>query len=137
MSHYCRALPGLPSLLALPKSKQKASAKFLGDLSTACRLKVTNGLSPRPFLRRLHWTGARLRNQCASADAIVRQSPFENKICVSQRHKLHGRAPVRRERLKNENVFELIRQFGLYKPRSEFFRLAVSTANGSAFEAGR
>ncbi len=48
LSHYCRALPGLPSLLALPKSKQKASAKF------------------------------------------------------------RRRAPVRRERLKNENVFELI-----------------------------
>ncbi|SBW04635.1 hypothetical protein KL86DYS1_30893 [uncultured Dysgonomonas sp.] len=49
---------------------------------------------------------------------------------------LHGRAPVRRERLKNENVFELIRRFGLYKPQSEFFRLAVSSANGSAFEVG-
>ena len=27
----CRALPGLSSLLALPKSKQKASAPLLGD----------------------------------------------------------------------------------------------------------
>ena len=58
----CRALPGLSSLLALPKSKQKASASFLGDLSTVCRLKVTNGLSPRPFPRRLYRTGARLRH---------------------------------------------------------------------------
>ena len=49
---------------------------------------------------------------------------------------LHGRAPVRRERLKNENVFELILRFGPYKPQSEFFRLAVSAVNESAFEAG-
>ncbi|WP_324354123.1 hypothetical protein [Dysgonomonas sp.] len=48
--------------MALPKSKQKASASFLGDLSTVCRLKVTNGLSPSLFLRRLHRTGARLRH---------------------------------------------------------------------------
>ncbi|WP_255359395.1 hypothetical protein [Prevotella sp. 10(H)] len=41
---------------------QKASAPFPGDLSTSCRLKVTHGLSPRPFLRRLHRTGARLGN---------------------------------------------------------------------------
>jgi hypothetical protein len=53
----CRALPGLASLLALPKSKQKASAKFLGDPQPACRLKGTNGLAPSPFLRRLHRVG--------------------------------------------------------------------------------
>ncbi|WP_419033070.1 hypothetical protein [Dysgonomonas gadei] len=57
--------------MALPKTNQKASApvesptlldfQFLGDLSTVCRLKVTNGLSPSLFLRRLHRTGARLR----------------------------------------------------------------------------
>ncbi|WP_296939890.1 hypothetical protein [uncultured Dysgonomonas sp.] len=62
MAHYCRALPGLSFLLALPKRKQKASASFLGDLSTVCRLKVTNGLSPRPFSRRLHRAGTRLRH---------------------------------------------------------------------------
>ncbi|EGJ99382.1 hypothetical protein [Dysgonomonas gadei] len=72
-------------ILALPKTNQKASAPFLGDLSTACRLKGTNGLSPRPFLSRLHRTGARLRHECAEADALVRQSPFKNKICVSPR----------------------------------------------------
>ncbi|WP_231496723.1 hypothetical protein [Prevotella sp. 10(H)] len=49
-------------ILASPKTKQKASASFPADLSTACRLKVTNGLSPRPFLRRLYRTGARLGN---------------------------------------------------------------------------
>ncbi|WP_324354738.1 hypothetical protein [Dysgonomonas sp.] len=49
-------------ILALPKTNQKASAPFLGDLSTVCRLKVTNGLSPSLFLRRLHRTGARLRH---------------------------------------------------------------------------
>ncbi|WP_296939484.1 hypothetical protein [uncultured Dysgonomonas sp.] len=49
-------------ILALPKTNQKASASFLGDLSTVCRLKGTNGLSPHPFLRRLHRTGARLRH---------------------------------------------------------------------------
>ncbi|MDR1716367.1 MAG: hypothetical protein LBS20_11020 [Prevotella sp.] len=63
--------------MALPKSKQKASAPF--DLTPrplqrerepqpVCRLKVTNGLSPRPFaspslrrlliLRRLYRVGA-------------------------------------------------------------------------------
>ncbi|MDR2004243.1 MAG: hypothetical protein LBQ74_14530 [Prevotella sp.] len=71
LAQSCRALPGLSSLLALPKSKQKASASF--DLTPrplqrerepkpVCRLKVTNGLSPRPFLSRLHRTGARLRH---------------------------------------------------------------------------
>ncbi|WP_296942909.1 hypothetical protein [uncultured Dysgonomonas sp.] len=49
-------------ILALPKTNQKASASFLGDLSTVCRLKVTNGLSPSSFPRRLLRTGARLRN---------------------------------------------------------------------------
>ncbi|WP_419033274.1 hypothetical protein [Dysgonomonas gadei] len=44
--------------MALPKSKQKASASFLGDPQPICRLKVTNGLSPSPFLRRLHRVGA-------------------------------------------------------------------------------
>ncbi|WP_296938625.1 hypothetical protein [uncultured Dysgonomonas sp.] len=58
LAHYCRALPGLSFLLALPKRKQKASASFLGDPQSVCRLKVTNGLSPRPFLRRLHRVGA-------------------------------------------------------------------------------
>ncbi len=53
----CRALPGLSSLLALPKSKQKASATSLADPQPACRLKGTNGLSPSPFLRRLHRVG--------------------------------------------------------------------------------
>ncbi|WP_291110543.1 hypothetical protein [Dysgonomonas sp. UBA7710] len=48
----------MSSLLALPKSKQKASAPFLGDPQPICRLKVTNGLSPNPFLRRLHRVGA-------------------------------------------------------------------------------
>ncbi|SBV91245.1 hypothetical protein KL86DYS1_10291 [uncultured Dysgonomonas sp.] len=33
-------------------------------------------------------------------------------------------------------MFELIRQFGYQKLSSEFFRLAVSAVNGSAFEAG-
>ncbi|MDR2005514.1 MAG: hypothetical protein LBQ74_21030 [Prevotella sp.] len=58
-------------ILALPKTNQKASAPF--DLTPSplqrerdpqplCRLKVTNGLSPRPFPRRLHRTGARLRH---------------------------------------------------------------------------
>ncbi|WP_296938155.1 hypothetical protein [uncultured Dysgonomonas sp.] len=61
-AHYCRALLGLSFLLALPKRKQKASAKFLGDPQSVCRLKVTNRLSPRPFLRRLHCVGTRLRN---------------------------------------------------------------------------
>ena len=60
--HLCRALPGLSFLLALPKTNQKASASFLGYLSTVCRLKVTNGLSSSPFLRRLHRTGTRLRH---------------------------------------------------------------------------
>ncbi|MFV0311845.1 MAG: hypothetical protein ACK5KN_09385 [Dysgonomonas sp.] len=52
--------------MALPKSKQKASAPF--DLTPrplqrerepqpSCRLKGTNGLSPRPFLSRLHRVG--------------------------------------------------------------------------------
>ncbi|EGK01303.1 hypothetical protein HMPREF9455_02495 [Dysgonomonas gadei ATCC BAA-286] len=36
-------------ILALPKTNQKASAPFLGDPQPICRLKVTNGLSPRPF----------------------------------------------------------------------------------------
>ncbi|GAB6009320.1 hypothetical protein [Dysgonomonas reticulitermitis] len=58
LDHHCRALPGLSLLLALPKSKQKASASSLGDPQPVCRLKVTNGLSPRPFLRRLHRVGA-------------------------------------------------------------------------------
>ncbi|GAB6007971.1 hypothetical protein [Dysgonomonas reticulitermitis] len=44
--------------MALPKSKQKASASSLGDPQPVCRLKVTNGLSPRPFPRRLHRVGA-------------------------------------------------------------------------------
>ncbi|GAB6008383.1 hypothetical protein [Dysgonomonas reticulitermitis] len=57
-AHYCRALSGLSLLLALPKSKQKASASSLGDPQPVCRLKGTNGLSPRPFLRRLHRVGA-------------------------------------------------------------------------------
>ncbi|WP_255495152.1 hypothetical protein [Dysgonomonas sp. 521] len=57
LASCCRALPGLPSLLALPKRKQKASASSLGDPPTACRLKGTNGLSPHPFLRRLHRVG--------------------------------------------------------------------------------
>ncbi|MDR1502174.1 MAG: hypothetical protein LBT43_06950 [Prevotella sp.] len=58
--------------MALPKTNQKAIApvesstlldfQFLGDLPTVYRLKVTNGLSPRPFLRRLHRAGARLRH---------------------------------------------------------------------------
>ncbi|SBW04292.1 hypothetical protein KL86DYS1_30801 [uncultured Dysgonomonas sp.] len=48
----CRALPGLTFLLALPKRKQKASAKFLGDPKSFCRLNQTNGLSPRLILRR-------------------------------------------------------------------------------------
>ncbi|WP_296939094.1 hypothetical protein [uncultured Dysgonomonas sp.] len=43
--------------MASPKSKQKASAKFLGDPQSACRLKGTNGLSPRPFPPRLHRVG--------------------------------------------------------------------------------
>ncbi|HMM02068.1 MULTISPECIES: hypothetical protein [unclassified Dysgonomonas] len=43
--------------MALPKSKQKASAPFLGDPQPFCRLKGTNGLSPNPFLRRLHRVG--------------------------------------------------------------------------------
>ncbi|MFV0310864.1 MAG: hypothetical protein ACK5KN_04350 [Dysgonomonas sp.] len=57
--------------MALPKTNQKASAPF--DLTPrplqrerepkpVCRLKVTNGLSPRPFPRRLHRAGARLRH---------------------------------------------------------------------------
>ncbi|SBW01880.1 hypothetical protein [uncultured Dysgonomonas sp.] len=58
LAHDFRALPGLSSLLALPKSKQKASAKSFGDPQSACRLKVTNGLSPRPFPRRLLRVGA-------------------------------------------------------------------------------
>ncbi|GAB6008302.1 hypothetical protein [Dysgonomonas reticulitermitis] len=44
--------------MALPKSKQKASASSLGDPQPVCRLKGTNGLSPRPILRRLHRVGA-------------------------------------------------------------------------------
>ena len=56
--YCCRALPDLSLLLALPKSKQKASASFLGDPQPFCRLKVTNGLSPRPFPRRLLRVGA-------------------------------------------------------------------------------
>ncbi|MDH6308877.1 hypothetical protein M2451_001443 [Dysgonomonas sp. PFB1-18] len=47
---------------SLPKSKQKSSASLLSDLSTAYRLKGTNGLSPHPLLRHLHRTGARLRS---------------------------------------------------------------------------
>ncbi|GAB6009514.1 hypothetical protein [Dysgonomonas reticulitermitis] len=43
--------------MALPKSKQKASASSLGDPQPVCRLKGTNGLSPRSFLRRLHRVG--------------------------------------------------------------------------------
>ncbi|WP_185154619.1 hypothetical protein [Dysgonomonas sp. 511] len=35
--------------MALPKRKQKASASFLGDLSSVCRLKGINGLRPIPF----------------------------------------------------------------------------------------
>ncbi|WP_296938544.1 hypothetical protein [uncultured Dysgonomonas sp.] len=58
LSQSCRALPGLSSLLALPKSKQKASAKFFGDPQSACRLIVTNGLSPHHHLRLLHRVGA-------------------------------------------------------------------------------
>ncbi|HMM02148.1 MULTISPECIES: hypothetical protein [unclassified Dysgonomonas] len=57
LAHYCRALPGLSFLLALPKRKQKASASFLGDPQSVCLLKVTNGLSPRLFLRRLYRVG--------------------------------------------------------------------------------
>ncbi|WP_296939138.1 hypothetical protein [uncultured Dysgonomonas sp.] len=45
-------------ILALPKTNQKASASFLSDPQSVCRLKVTNGLSPRPFLRQLHRVGA-------------------------------------------------------------------------------
>lgn len=37
LAHYCRALPGLSFLLALPKRKQKASASF--------------DLTPRPLQR--------------------------------------------------------------------------------------
>ena len=66
LAHYCRALPGLSFLLALPKRKQKASASF--DLTprplqrerepqSVCLLKVTHGLSPRLFLRRLYRVG--------------------------------------------------------------------------------
>ncbi|SBV92491.1 conserved hypothetical protein [uncultured Dysgonomonas sp.] len=44
-------------LLALPKSKQKASAKFLGDPKPFCRLNQTNGLMPRLILRRLQRIG--------------------------------------------------------------------------------
>ncbi|SBW05163.1 hypothetical protein [uncultured Dysgonomonas sp.] len=57
LAQSCRAFPGLSLLLALPKSKQKASAKFLGDPQSVCRLKGTNGLSPRHFQRRLHRVG--------------------------------------------------------------------------------
>ncbi|WP_185154625.1 hypothetical protein [Dysgonomonas sp. 511] len=35
--------------MALPKRKQKASASFLGDLSSVCRQKGINGLRPIPF----------------------------------------------------------------------------------------
>ncbi|WP_296942070.1 hypothetical protein [uncultured Dysgonomonas sp.] len=57
LAHLCRALPGLSFLLALLKRKQKASAKFLSDPQSVCRLKGTNGLLPHPFLRRLHRVG--------------------------------------------------------------------------------
>ncbi|WP_185154605.1 hypothetical protein [Dysgonomonas sp. 511] len=35
--------------MALPKREQKASASFLGDLPSVCRLKGINGLCPIPF----------------------------------------------------------------------------------------
>ena len=57
LARYCRALPGLSSLLALPKSKQKASAPFLGDPKPFCRLNQTHGLSPRLILRHLQRIG--------------------------------------------------------------------------------
>ncbi len=44
------------------KVNKKSSASLLSDLSAVCRLKGTNGLSPRPFSRHLHRTGARLRS---------------------------------------------------------------------------
>ena len=50
---FTNAPIGLFFILALPKTKQKASASFLSDPQSACRLKGTNGLSPRPFLYRL------------------------------------------------------------------------------------
>ncbi|WP_296938775.1 hypothetical protein [uncultured Dysgonomonas sp.] len=65
--HLYRALPGLSFLLALPKRKQKASASFLGDPQSVCRLNQTNGLSPRLILRRLHRVGtppAELMHRC-------------------------------------------------------------------------
>ncbi len=43
LAYSCRALPGLPLLLALPKRSQKASAEPLGDLS--------NGLPAESNLR--------------------------------------------------------------------------------------
>ncbi|GAB6010361.1 hypothetical protein [Dysgonomonas reticulitermitis] len=73
-AHYCRALPGLSLLLALPKSKQKASASSLGDPQPVCRLKGTNGLSPRPFLRRLHRVGSPACGTNAR-EADARQEP--------------------------------------------------------------
>jgi hypothetical protein len=52
---------GLFFILALPKTKQKASASFLCDLSAACWLMQTNGFA-HLHLRHLCRTGSRLRN---------------------------------------------------------------------------
>ncbi|NDV77426.1 hypothetical protein D0T57_00375 [Dysgonomonas sp. 511] len=62
----------MPFLLALPKRKQKASASFLGDLSTACRLKGINGLSPHP-------------SDALNRNATMRQKLFCNSCLASAR----------------------------------------------------
>ncbi|NDV96891.1 hypothetical protein D0T84_18550 [Dysgonomonas sp. 521] len=65
---YCRALPGLPFLLALPKRKQKASASSLGDPPTACRLngtKLAFGSDNIPF-----------HAVCTSASAVSQRTGY-------------------------------------------------------------
>ncbi|NDV95027.1 hypothetical protein D0T84_08865 [Dysgonomonas sp. 521] len=85
---YCRALPGLSFLLALPKRKQKASALSLGDPPTACRLngtKLAFGSDNIPFHAACTGWVPRLRNRCTESQRNVKTEARPCKSGVSQR----------------------------------------------------
>ncbi|NDV97200.1 hypothetical protein D0T84_20170 [Dysgonomonas sp. 521] len=85
---YCRALPGLSLLLALPKRRQKASALSLGDPPTACRLngtKLAFGSDNIPFHAACTGWVPRLRNLCTESQRNVKTEDRPCKSGVSQR----------------------------------------------------
>jgi hypothetical protein len=111
--HLCRALTGLSVLLALSKRKQKASASFLGDPQSFCRLNQTHGLSPRLILRRLHHVGAPPASLIAQGLTRVELTPEEPLSCrriavPASSHRRGTQSVKRRCRAKYGSCYTLL-----------------------------